>query len=215
MHLQFIDGRSFDLECFFNETEMEIFGKLDCYTSNVIVEVIDEVVESVNGNKTIREDVVGLVVANQICHYVPIYMEAIFPKLVMISISSSGLRFVNKYDLEVFPELIDVVFDDNELEYLDGDLFSLNTKIKRVYLMDNYLVVINGPLFTPIKLLTYLYIELSCMSKACLSIDCVPETIHEFKIRCEYDSIFPGFQDYFKFWLKTNEKCGGFSPSLK
>ncbi|KAG4078917.1 hypothetical protein HA402_005577 [Bradysia odoriphaga] len=208
-HLQLIRAQLLDMKCNYTEASLDYYSKRICNTIDLNVEELDQVLDSVNGEKTELDDVIGLVIENQVFRYIPYFLDVYMPKLTLIYIISSELRLISKYDLEPFPNLRELVLEDNQLQYLEGDVFSLSTKIKHLRLQDNYLFVINGPIFKPLKLLTWMAIALPCMHKDCFSNDCVSETVFEFKLKCEYDSIYPGFQEYFKFWMNTIEECEG------
>lgn len=214
LHLQHIYGQLFDLKCNYTEASRDYYNKRICNSVDINIEVLDQVLDSVDGAKTVLTDVVGFIVENQIFRYVPYFLDVYLPKLLLIHIISSELRLINKYDLETYPDLRELVLSGNELQFLDGDVFSLNTKIKYVDLSDNNLFVINGPIFKPLKFLTWMLIALPCMYKECFSNDCIPETLQEFRQYCEYDSIYPGFQEYFKFWMRTVDECNNYDSKL-
>lgn len=71
--------------------------------------------------------------------YLPSGLEKFFPNLEKLVIAETGLKILEKEDLEVFPALKTLLVNDNRLQRLDSDVFQSNSDLENLNLSGNKL----------------------------------------------------------------------------
>lgn len=71
--------------------------------------------------------------------YFPSGLEKFFPNLEKLVIAETGLKMLEKKDLEVFPALKTLLLNNNQLRRLNSDVFKANSELESINLSDNLL----------------------------------------------------------------------------
>lgn len=114
----------------------------------------------------------------------PSNMAALFPNLVAIQWTSSGLKYLSASDFASWTNLVQVNFMGNHLRYLDGDLFSNNHNLQTIDFTMNPIEVIGDGFFIGLNELT----QISFMSVKCLGMSYMQsqQNIEETKSDIQY-----------------------------
>lgn len=80
----------------------------------------------------------------------PEQLESFFPYLEGIRVAHSGLKSIDKSNIQVWTNLKHLYLNDNELESLDGDLFESNSELKVIDFTNNKLKTVGKNILRPL-----------------------------------------------------------------
>lgn len=98
---------------------------------------IDELIETINGNKEKYEITTTLKFVNSNFEGIPKRFCKNFPNVKKLYVSSVGLSIITRKDLKLFKNLVELYANFNKLTKLRGDLFDFTPNIRKVYLTNN------------------------------------------------------------------------------
>jgi len=96
---------------------------LNITTRNVKVDGV--LINHANGNNNVK----GLRIESQTCHFIPKGIANVFGNLIVIRIQDSDLKQITRRDLQPFTELETLYLYTNDLEVIEKDLFMHNKKL--------------------------------------------------------------------------------------
>lgn len=139
-----------------------IGGIYKCKTHSLDIrnagEIITEVVGTHLNNKT-KEDVQILIIENQVCHHLPIGLDAHFPNVYHLDVRNSSLTNVTSEQMKMFPKLKHLYIRGNPIEILPERLFVHNPLLEFIKLDDNRIMRIDANIFDPLPKLEMLSLE--------------------------------------------------------
>lgn len=141
---------------------MKINGIYKCIAANLSVYSEEERINSVGGLHTaekVNEDVQILIIADQVCHYLPKDLNLHFPKVYHLDVRNSGLKAVDSERMRMFPKLKHLYFRKNPIEVLPLNLFEHNPLLEFINLSDNRIKAVGRNIFESLNKLTALNIE--------------------------------------------------------
>lgn len=154
-------AKTFDCD-FIHIKVMKINGIYKCIAKNLTILSELERISSIGGfhkEQKTSEDVQILIIANQVCHYLPKSLNLHFPKIYHLDVRNSGLKGVNSEQMIMFPKLRHLYFRNNPIEVLPENLFQHNPLLEFIDLSDNRIKTVGRNIFEPLDKLVALNIE--------------------------------------------------------
>lgn len=136
----FLQGFSVRIDC---EYFADTFAISECATSNMKVLNRNETVSSISGTLLGVVDYAKIksmrIEQSPHLEYFPTGLEKFFPNLEKLVITETGLKILEKEDLEVFPALKTLLINNNQLQRLNSNIFESNSDLENINLSDNKL----------------------------------------------------------------------------
>jgi Leucine rich repeat len=125
-------------------------------------------------------------------HYFPRGLHKTFKNINTLEINRTGLKEVNREDIEPFPELLYVRFAGNQIEVLEEGLFASNKKLQQLYLYNNPIKFIHPSVLDNLNSLTSLSLQTtSCIDDYSYNdADKVKKIVNLAKDQCTKNTVF-------------------------
>jgi Leucine-rich repeat (LRR) protein len=148
-------AQGFDLECEFHENSFWFYigSAEECSVKNLVVLSKNQIVTLINGENSYEfenDDRKMLNIQSQIVNFMPEELEHFFPDLEGIRIAHSGLKIIEKSDIQAFENLKHLYLNDNDLESLEDSLFESNPALKVIDFTNNKLKVVGENILQPL-----------------------------------------------------------------
>lgn len=145
-----------ELECEFKFEEWTTFPHLyTCVITSAAITKPRTLIKAINGihlpgrsNKNVE----AIKFANTVVKYFPRGLQIIFPGLIVLQISSCGLKEIERSDLVGLEALSTLVIYKNQLTSLPDNLFTGMQNLKRFSFGSNKLETVSSQLLKPLKL---------------------------------------------------------------
>lgn len=140
-----------NLQCTFDTTSWAFANGGRCVVQNLVINSPNQIVTSINSDTNFYDNSIKMIyIHGQTVHYIPKGLAKFFPDIQGIEIMNSGLKSIEKSDLQPFTNLQDLHLGSNLLETLDDDLFEFTPKVSCIILGDNKINSIGENLFDPL-----------------------------------------------------------------
>lgn len=118
--------------------------------------------------------------------YLPKGMDKIFPNLLGIYITPSGIMEITKEDLKPFPNLLAICLKKGRLTHLPPDLFEFSHKLNKIDLRDNLISTIGVNTFDGFEDLRWLELDGNeCISDSAFNKTDISKLKRSIKKKCK------------------------------
>jgi Leucine-rich repeat (LRR) protein len=112
----------------------------------------------------------------------------VFPNLIVIHISTAGMKEIHQSDLKQFPRLRFLNLFDNAITIIEQDLFKFNTELELIQLGFNKITQIHPTVFDHLSQLSRLWLwSNECVNVEAYNRSAVESLIKRVKQKCRGD----------------------------